>query len=138
MMIHIDVDGMKKKVGGSMLRVKTKTKKSNIHGIGLFADQYIKKGTLIWEFVEGFDMKFTEEEFEKLPRPTRDYIRNCYGWKNPETGLIYLSGDEDRYVNHSYRPNMVNERAAKNIKKGEELTEDYFEFDLWTQESGKI
>ena len=43
-----------------MLYVKTKIGQSKIHGMGLFADQFIKKGTIIWKFTPGFDLKFTK------------------------------------------------------------------------------
>ena len=36
-----------------MLLVRTYLDKSSIHGLGVFADQVIRKGTRIWTFVEG-------------------------------------------------------------------------------------
>ncbi len=38
-----------------MLLVKTKIGQSNISGIGVFADEFIPKGTVIWRYQEGFD-----------------------------------------------------------------------------------
>ena len=38
------------------MTVKTIIKESDIHGIGLFADEFIPKGTKIWEFTPNFDI----------------------------------------------------------------------------------
>jgi SET domain-containing protein len=50
-----------------MVLVKTKVKESPIHGLGLFADQFIPKGTEIWRFTPGFDQKFTREQILASP-----------------------------------------------------------------------
>ncbi|HEY9586021.1 MAG TPA: hypothetical protein VJJ27_00060 [Candidatus Paceibacterota bacterium] len=50
-----------------MLLIKTKVKSSKIHGLGLFADQFIPEGTEIWRFTPGFDQKFTGEQLLALP-----------------------------------------------------------------------
>jgi len=57
-----------------MLLVKTKLGPSKIHGIGLFVDEFIPKGTIVWKFVPGFDLKFTKEEVEKFPGLAKDFV----------------------------------------------------------------
>ncbi len=54
-----------------MLLVKTKIGQSKIHGIGIFAEQFIPKGTVIWKFMSGFDLKVSKEQLEKLSYPAR-------------------------------------------------------------------
>jgi SET domain-containing protein len=84
-----------------MLIVKTKIKASQLHGIGLFADEFIPKGTLI--FKESiFTKKFTEQEYEELPQLQQDFIKH-YGYFLD--GIWKLSIDNDRFMNHSYTPN---------------------------------
>lgn len=48
-----------KKTGFFMLLIKTKLELSKIHGVGLFADEFIAKGTKIWEYRPNFDKAFT-------------------------------------------------------------------------------
>ncbi len=51
-----------------MLLVKTQLKNSRIHGVGIFADEDIPKGTAIWRDYEGFDLEYSVEAVDKLPR----------------------------------------------------------------------
>jgi len=58
-----------------MMCVKTRLGLSKIHGIGLFADEFIQKETIIWKFTPGFDMKFTKEQIKKFPKQVQDYLK---------------------------------------------------------------
>ena len=49
-----------------MILVKTKLGKSNIHGIGIFAKEFIAKETLVWKFNPIFDLVLTKEQVAKL------------------------------------------------------------------------
>ena len=121
-----------------MMHVKTKVLPSNIHGLGLFADQFIPKGTVIWKFTPGFDLKFTKEEIKGLPNEVREYIKT-YGWLSQKSGKHCFASDNGKYFNHSESPNCLsayydNEeevitKAIKDIEKGEELTDDYGTFE---------
>ncbi len=62
-----------------MLLVKTKLGLSKIHGIGLFADENIKKGTIIWKFTPDFDLKFTKAQIEKFPKQLQGYLKIICG-----------------------------------------------------------
>ena len=44
-----------------MLRVRTFTAPSAIHGTGLFADEDIPKGATVWSFEESLDHAWTPE-----------------------------------------------------------------------------
>jgi uncharacterized protein len=113
-----------------MLLVKTYLDKSAIHGLGVFAAEFIRKGTKIWRFVEGFDHAYSLKQFAKLPKPARDYIKR-YGYR--VDGEILLTTDHDHHMNHSDDPNTYLKSgyaiARRNIRKGEEITNDYREFD---------
>jgi SET domain-containing protein len=113
-----------------MLLVKTYLGKSRIHGIGVFADQFIRKDAKMWRFVYGFDRYYTRKRLAKLPKPAKDYIRlHGYQWGNE----ILLSMDYDTFMNHSENPNTYFHNgyvlARRNIRKGEEITNDYRAFE---------
>ncbi len=122
-----------------MLLVKTKVGPSAIEGVGLFADEFILKGTRYWELVPGFDHILTDEELAALPQPAREYWKH-YAYKSKDIGKWILCGDNTRFMNHSAKnPAVTNydekkngERvafAARDIQPGEELTVDYRDFD---------
>ena len=113
-----------------MLLVKTYLDKSRIHGLGVFAAQPICKGAKIWRFVYGFDRFYTRKRLAKQPKAARDYINlHGYQWKNE----ILLSMDYDTFMNHSENPNTDFHNgfviARSNIRKGEEITNDYRAFE---------
>jgi SET domain-containing protein len=113
-----------------MLLVKTYIGKSKIHGVGVFAGEPIRKGTKIWRFVEGFDRCYTPKQFARLPKPARDFLKS-YGYR--VDGEILFTVDNDRHMNHSDKPNTYLRAgyvvARRAIRKGEEITNDYREFD---------
>ena len=113
-----------------MLLVKTYLDKSKVHGLGVFAGQSIRKGAKIWRFVYGFDRFYTRKRLAKLPKQARDYINlHGYQWKNE----ILLSMDYDTFMNHSENPNTDFHNgfviARNNIRKGDEITNDYRAFE---------
>ena len=114
----------------ALLLVKTYVDKSSIHGHGVFAAEFIRKETKIWRFVEGFDRFYSPKEFARLPKPARDYIKS-YGYR--VDGEILFTVDNDHYINHSDDPNTYLKNgyaiACRDIRKGEEITNDYREFD---------
>ncbi len=116
-----------------MYVVKTYLDRSAINGIGVFANQDIPKGTIVWTMVHGFDQVFDHAFVQNLPEVGREYVRK-YAYL--ERGKFYLCGDHGKFTNHSDTPNVTNaldgsedEIAARDIKKGEELTSDYRTFD---------
>lgn len=121
-----------------MLLVKTKIGPSKIAGIGLFADQFIPKGTHIWRFVKDFDIRVDQDYPSRLPEVAKDYFMR-YAYQNPETMKYVLCSDDARFFNHSDTPNTYCAEdpddedtmniAAQDINIGEELTIDYREFD---------
>src|SRR5476649_385401 len=113
-----------------MLLVKTYVDKSKVHGLGVFAGQSIRKGAKIWRFVYGFDRFYTRKRLAKLPKAARDYI-NLHGYQWGKE--ILLSMDYDTFMNHSENPNTDFHNgyviARVNIRKGEEITNDYRVFE---------
>lgn len=122
-----------------MLLVKTRIGRSSIHGIGLFADEFIPKGTPTWSFNPDFDRAFTEEEFARLPQSARDLIL-LHAFKSAHTGRYILCTDDARFANHSDNQNcLANEDdwvdgergdiAVRDIQVGEEMTNRYTDYD---------
>ena len=120
-----------------MIFVKTKLSKSDIHGIGCFADEDISKGTIIWKFTKGFDQEFPKDYIVNLSTPTRSQFLK-YAYTSKKTGNYILCSDDTRFFNHSINNNVKNislegeqegiDIAIKDIKKGEELLYDYSAF----------
>jgi hypothetical protein len=121
-----------------MLMVKTKLGPSDIAGIGLFADQDIKKGTVTWRFMPAYDRLLTQAEIDDLPEPARANILD-HVYLDDASGLYVLCADNARFMNHADAPNTagVHEEGAiegydvavRDIVAGEELTCDYRTFD---------
>jgi hypothetical protein len=113
-----------------MILVKTKLDKSLISGIGLFANQDILKGDLIWKMTSISVFKITPERYKALSQVEKDFIiEKDYYWLD-EHGNYLIPIDDSRFVNHSNNPNIIEIYenfciASRNIKKNEELTIDY-------------
>lgn len=116
-----------------MLLIKTKLDKSNISGIGLFADHDIKKGTKIWQYEPSIDLLLSKEEVEKLSESSRAQFYK-YAYLDKERQKYLLCGDDARFFNHSESPNCDEATdndstfTLRDIKEGEELTINYSEF----------
>lgn len=118
-----------------MLLVKTRIGPSAIEGVGLFANEFIAKGTTVWQFTSGFDLYLTAEDIQRLPAAAQaQMLKYCY--RDKETGRYVLCADDARFFNHSDHPNTVDMPgpegstvAIRDIRTGEELTCDYRTFD---------
>ena len=106
-------------------------RKSRLHGWGVFADRRITKNTRIVDYA---GEKISHQE---SLRRERRYIKNgriwCFQINRRWVRDAAVGGNIARFINHSCRPNcyvhIVGDtiwiRAARNIRKGEELTYDY-------------
>lgn len=123
-----------------MLLVKTKLGVSSIHGIGLFADQFIPENTVIWRYDPAVDLKLSPGQIESLAESSREQIRK-YTYREFHSDMYVLCGDDARFFNHA--PAIANcidvqngslegdvTLALRDIEEGEELTCDYAMFDM--------
>lgn len=124
-----------------MLRVKTKIGLSSIDGIGLFADQFIPKGTVTWQYDPEFDSAFDEETIKRLPnQQAKDtFLKRCYYDYSLKKHI--LCGDDQYFINHSNNPNIEStprqDVALRDIQIGEELLCDYTKFECcWFERRG--
>jgi len=108
-----------------IIDVKYKVKRSSA-GLGLFAEEPIKKGTWIIEYVG---------KIIRGKKEVDNYRSNLYLFETSKTRMIDGSARSNtaRYINHSCRPNCEVEiiagrvfvRSLKRIETGEELNYDY-------------
>jgi SET domain-containing protein len=120
-----------------MLQVKTIVKESSIPGAGkgLFADQFIPKGTFVWIWNPIIDKEISTNMLQYMTELEQSYV-NKYGYR--EGNMIYLCSDDGKYFNHSTTPNCIDyyhktwggvTETCQDVQKGEELTCDYTTFD---------
>jgi SET domain-containing protein len=121
-----------------MMLVATEVRPSAIHGIGLFATQFIPRGTVVWRFNPALDVALKLPDIGSLDRTTREFIR-MYGYWSKQSGRCVVCTDNARFFNHADKPNTRNmeihgdaeplDIAIRDIASGEELTANYWEFD---------
>lgn len=112
-----------------MILVKTCLGLSDRHGIGLFAAQFIPKGTVTWEFSSELDIGYTQAQIELMSTPAREQFFK-YAYFDKELEKYILCFDDQRYINHcSISPNILStprrDIAGRDIREGEELLCDY-------------
>ena len=101
-------------------------------GYGIFATEEIPKGTITW-VKDQLDRVFKRSELEKMSEANiENLLKYTYRDRN---GDYFFCWDLTRYVNHSYEPNSMLtalgfEIAIKDIKKGDEITNDYGTFNI--------
>lgn len=121
-----------------LFRAEVRTATDPRMGLGLFALEYIPAGSKVWEFVEGADVKILKSRVDNLTDAQREYFYK-YGWIE---GEYYVSScDVTNFINHSITPNLrVSDEiliSIKDINPGDEIFEDYREFDSEFEEYGK-
>jgi uncharacterized protein len=112
-----------------MILVKYNLKPSKIHGIGVFAVEFIKKDTITSEYREPIDYRVNiNDDFCKT-----DFAKH-FGYNPIGTDYLEFAGDGSMFTNHSDFPNRkrVGNKmiAIKDIEIGEELTCNYKEIDF--------
>jgi SET domain-containing protein len=107
--------------------VKTRIAPSEIHGVGVVALRDIHKGERVYadNVAKGYSLPYSN--FGKLFPEVKEHILEQ--WPNVINGSVffYPTIRIQAYMNHSDDPNYdpKTDVALKDIKKGEEITEDY-------------
>lgn len=114
-----------------MLLVETYLAESPGKGIGLFSKNFIPKGTTIWLFREGFDIKVNAHKVAYLTSVEKEFVEK-YFWT--EGDYYYSCCDHAMFQNHSDNPNCTNLNkgtviTTRDVEAGEELTAHYSSFD---------
>jgi len=106
---------------------------SSIHGVGVFAIRDIPKGTkltdhTIWEYGKVKYYKMDLKEFLQILPEIRSLILDRMVFTD-KGQLVFISPNQDQilrsFMNHSDTPNSDGEVAFVDIKKGEEITENF-------------
>ena len=113
-----------------MLIVDHNVRPSEIHGLGVFAKEPIKAGTVVWRFDPMFDVELPEEFVSTLASEDLETVLHHAEYM-PDKRVFRLGNDADIFMNHSNRPSLVDRGdemvAARDLRAGEELTCDYCE-----------
>ena len=115
-----------------MFYIKYSLKKSKLHRIGLFAEEEISKNQRIYKENCKLNLSLSKKELLNLTKDEQRIIKH-YGYFDKRRDRWHLSFDDIRFCNHSSNGNVSLRKgfliAKRNIKKGEELTQDYREFE---------
>ena len=124
-----------------MYLVKTEVNESSIEGMGVFTLEDIQKGTVVWQFDPSHDKTMSTTEFDALDADAQESLRRIAYLSQSTSRWVYPpENDPALYTNHSKDNNLsvlmdtnVSEEplfvANRNITAGEELTNNYVEFD---------
>lgn len=96
-------------------------------GFGVFATQFIPKGTITWALDE-LDQILEPNYLDTVDKYKGEIIKK-YAYRNQD-GKFVLCWDLGKYVNHSFHANCMGtayefEIAIRDIYPGEQLTDDY-------------
>lgn len=116
-----------------MLLINTYIANSDIEGVGVFAAEPVRKGTVISRFEPDFDRLIPIEEYLSAPPHLKSLLdRYAFPHPNKPEFLVY-EVDNSRFMNHSETPNtdfsdFESAVALRDIYVGEELTCNYNDF----------
>lgn len=119
-----------------MIHIKYKLDRSKHHGIGLFADQDLPKGTLVYTASLLLDVNITEEQFGTLSEQEKQEVK-WWGFFDEPSQKWHVDFDVSRFVNHSYDATLTQDSGhqeaylvtTRDVAAGEELTQNYLEFE---------
>jgi uncharacterized protein len=116
----------------ALLQVSTFIAASPIEGVGVFAAEPIRKGTMIWRSSDRFDLFIPMAEYRSAPRCVKQLYER-YAYPSPDRpGFLVYEVDNGRFMNHADSPNTdfsgVGGWAVTDIAAGEEITCNYAEF----------
>lgn len=125
-----------------MFVVKTSLRPSPIQGLGCFAEESILKGQVVWAFDPRFDIRISRSDLATFPTFMQEHFL-VYTYVelslDGQESIIYCA-DFSKHMNHSDEPNLLDtednlrEIALRDIAVGEELTCNYYRFDLRAKE----
>jgi len=119
-----------------MLRIKTSLSNSPINGIGLFAEENVQKGKIVWTFNPLVDLVFSPNEWNDLQKKiSEDSFNQIKKYAYKENNRYILCVDNAQFMNHSdthYNVGNLKDGdimiALTDIQKGDELVCNYFEY----------
>ena len=129
-----------------MYVVQVEVRTSPIDGKGVFVLENVPKGTIVWKFDPLHDQTMSKEAFTAADQMLKEeLLRIAYLSKNTDRWIFPPENDPARYTNHSTKNNLsvlfdesISDEplfiANRDIQSGEELTNNYTEFDEYVSE----
>lgn len=119
-----------------MIHIKYALKTSDLHGIGLFTDEPLKKGQLVYTASPDLDLNITQEQFDSLDQKEKDEIL-WWGFFDEPSQKWHVDFDVSKFINHAKDATVTQDDshddaylvAARDIAVGEEITQNYLEFE---------
>ncbi len=119
-----------------MIHIKYKLDKSDKHGIGLFTEENLQSGQLVYTASPLLDLNITQKEFDSLTKAEQQEIL-WWGFFDNSLQKWHVDFDVSKFINHSKNatltPKDTNTDAylvtTREVQKGEELTQNYLEFE---------
>jgi len=133
--------------GVASMQIKYQVKKGK-YGMGIFVDEDVPRGTLIWKYNQDVNVKVICNSWEGESK-LRQYLTTFSSFQQKQDLLIHMYCehgfchqllDDCQFWNHSDDPNTgcdgpdpFNAYALRDIRKGEELLDDYgtYEWPDW-------
>lgn len=128
-----------------MYTIDVEIAKSKIDGLGVFSLVDIPNSKIVWIFKKDHDKRITKNEFLKLSNTDKEHLNKTAYFSPWSKFWVYPpNNDPAEYTNHSESNNLsvmfdksVSPEpyfvANRDIKRGEELTNNYKEFDEMTR-----
>ena len=100
---------------------------SQIHGVGVFAMRDFKKGEKLYTDIIPHQFDLPYKRFNELSQEIQEILLGHFPLIVSGSHFIYPVTKMSAYLNHSDTPNYdaIKDECFINIKKGEEITEDY-------------
>lgn len=124
-----------------MYIIPVEIKQSSIDGKGVFAKNTIQKDAIVWQYTEGHDKRMSAQAFDEQDSATKEALERT-AYLSPTSGVWVIPPEDDPacYTNHSSHPNTtvvidhtISDEplfiANRDIQAGEEITNNYLEFD---------
>lgn len=119
-----------------MLHVAYRLDRSEKHGIGLFADENLKKGDVVYTASPLLDVNISQQQFDSLDEKEKKEIK-WWGFFDKQSQMWHVDFDVSKFINHSFEPTVTQDSAhseaylvtTRDVSKGEELTQNYLEFE---------
>jgi SET domain-containing protein len=107
--------------------VRTYLAPSDIHGVGVFALYDMKEGEPLFADMVTKIFFIPYQDFDKIRPEIAEQILSRWPLVVNDKPFAYPDVRIVAYMNHSDEPNYdaVNDKLLRDVKKGEELTEDY-------------
>lgn len=119
-----------------MIHIKYKLDKSDKHGVGLFADEDLKEGQLVYTASPLLDVNISQEQFDSLTDREKEEFQ-WWGFFDEHSQRWHVDFDVSKFINHSKEGTVTQSTdhseaylvTTLDVKRGEELTQNYLEFE---------